>query len=392
MGLALIFVVTLASFAELTFAAETAPNTQFAFENGANSTGWINVDIVRGSQIFVPVTVNGHRTMAYLINGTPSRIDSRFAESINLNSQASQPNGAASAGTAAVEVQVGKLTMRQTTVQPGDFSQLSRTMGRPTPFWLGNELFNAMAIDIDYAHHRIAISNPAKVRKPMGAQEIPLVMTAGERTVPVSVEGASPSQFALWLGNSGDLIVYQSFYEAHKLLRGRRSSERFAGGIGAFNAEPIATLNGVQFAGVNFRQVPAAFVPDAISKVDSPLVSGGLGAPMLARFHLLIDYAHNRLYATPDPETLGTPLDKDRLGLVIRKEETGLVVTFVSPDSPAKAANFKAGEKVKLINGKPPDAWSYLALTMLRFTPAEVSFDFTMEDGGVRKVKSADFF
>jgi hypothetical protein len=89
------------------------------------------------------------------------------------------------------------------------------------------------------------------------------------------------------------LLVIPSYAEAHKLLEGRRTSPRLSGKF----IEPVATLDKVRFAGVDFANAPIALVPDAALPPAS--ISGGVGLPLLSHFRLIIDYSHQRLGIEP---------------------------------------------------------------------------------------------
>jgi hypothetical protein len=252
---------------------------------------------------------------------------------------------------------------------------------------LGEEAFNLVAVDIDYAHHRLAFRDPARLTKPARGVEVPLVELDGEHTVPLSINGAPPVQFELELGNvSGPLLVIPSYAEAHKLLEGRRTSQRLSGKF----IEPVVTLDKVRFAGVDFPNAPIALVPDAALPPAS--ISGGVGLPLLSHFRLIIDYSHHRLFAIPNAGAARAPFAKDRLGLVVAKQGDELGVTFVSPGSPAEAAGFAKGDKIAALDGKPAAVWSDLAIITLRFADSGSHFTFTMKDGAVRRVQATDFF
>jgi membrane-associated protease RseP (regulator of RpoE activity) len=257
---------------------------------------------------------------------------------------------------------------------------------------LGDDAFNELAVHIDFAHHRIAFSNPDHLVKPDGAIELPLTRVEGIPLVPFSIEGAPPAQFELGIGNSGELLVYQSYYESHKLLEGRNTSKRLAVGTGGFVHETVATLNRAEFAGLTFGSMPAAFIPLSQSRPKSDVIAGDLGLPVLARFRLILDYSHNRVYALPYADAAAAPFAKDRLGLSFDKEDIGFAVEFVAPNSPAQAAGFKVGNKIALINGKSAEAWPGTSFANLRYSRSGTNLVFTMQGGVVRQVKLADYF
>jgi S1-C subfamily serine protease len=117
-----------------------------------------------------------------------------------------------------------------------------------------------------------------------------------------------------------------------------------------------------------------------------------LGLPILARFRLIIDYSHGRLYAIPYADVRKAPFAKDRLGLSLNKEDAGFTVAFVAPNSPAQAAGFKVGDDVTLIDGKPAKVWPEKSFAALSYGASGTNLIFTMHGGGVRQVKLADYF
>src|SRR6202040_2649437 len=95
---------------------------------------------------------------------------------------------------------------------------------------LGEEVFNQVVVDIDYAHHRVAFLDPKTVTKPAGAIEVPLIELDGERVLPLSINGATPAQFELELGNViGPLLVTPVYAQAQKLLQDHPASQRLSG-------------------------------------------------------------------------------------------------------------------------------------------------------------------
>ena len=232
---------------------------------------------------------------------------------------------------------------------------------------LGDDAFHELAVDIDFAHHRIAFSNPANQTKPDGAVEVALIRVEDIPLVPVSLEGAPPAQFELGIGNSSEALVYQSYYDSHKLLDGRPASKRLAAGTGGFIVETVATLSRAEFAGFTFSGMPVAFIPASQTGTKSNVIAGDLGLPVLARFRLIIDYPHDRLYVVPYADAAKAPFAKDRLGLSLNKEDAEFAVAFVAPNSPAQAAGFKVGDKIAMIDGKSAQAWPGTSFAALRY-------------------------
>jgi hypothetical protein len=148
------------------------------FKGGASSSGWIDFTSYTNFGIYLPVKINGHDTMALLYGG-PSQIDTNFLASLGL-----MPKTEAAGSVGRITVQLGDLTLQNATVAQDDLQKQgydARILRRPVFFRLGEEVFNQVAVEIDFSHHRVAFRDPTKVIKPAGAVEIPLVELDGER-------------------------------------------------------------------------------------------------------------------------------------------------------------------------------------------------------------------
>jgi hypothetical protein len=362
-----------------------APVQTAVFKGGTASSGWIDFTPITNFGIYLPVKVNGHDAMALLYGG-PSNIDKNFVESVGLAPKKED----ASSGNV-IQIQIGDLTLQNAVAKPDDLQKQgydAKILGQPVLFRLGEEVFNQVVVDIDYAHHRVAFRDPWTVTKPAGAIEVPLIEVDGERVLPLSIDGAAPAQFELELGNViGPLMVTPAYAARQKLLEGRPTSQRMSGRY----SETVVSVDHLSFAGIDFAQVPIALIPD--SELPPPSITGGVGLPLLAKFRLIIDYQHSRLYASPNSGTTMTSIEKDRIGLVLDKKVTnGFSVAFVSPNSPAEAAGFKKGDKISLIDGKSFEAWPTQAIIKFQMADAGTIHIFTMADGTERHIKAVDFF
>ncbi len=202
--------------------------------------------------------------------GGPSNVDKSFAALTGLSPTPEGNRDAPRIG--GVAVAVGCLTLSDLTAAAVDVPpHFAKITGQAVPLMLGEEVFNRMVVDIDYAHHRLAFRDPADVSKPPRAVEVPVIELDGVRVVPLSINGAPPVQFELELGNvSGPLLVIPSYAQAHRLLEGHPTSQRLSGKF----VEPVVTLDHLSFAGVEFSKVPIALVPDAALPPTS--ISGGV--------------------------------------------------------------------------------------------------------------------
>lgn len=130
------------------------------FAHGALSTGWMDFELQDGKRIFLSATVNGHATKVLLATGLPvSDIDKTFAASIGLAYQAKDEKDGKDTDDSTVvygiKIQIGNMTLRDTSANGVDFAPLAKHIGHPLPLLLGDDVFDHSSVDIDFAHHRI---------------------------------------------------------------------------------------------------------------------------------------------------------------------------------------------------------------------------------------------
>ena len=299
------------------------PIPKATFRDGADTTGWLPFELYAGNRIFFPGRINGRDTILLLDSGASvSTMSSDYAKAIGIKPagqlSAGGSGGVGTAGFASgVHVQISNLEVPNLTVASIDLSPVAKRIGHAIPFVLGDEVFNELVVDIDFAHHRIAFRKPDSLVVPKSAQVVPLHRLIGNRSVPVSIEGQPPIECEFDLGNGSPLDLYPAYYQAHGTLDNRRTSKVLAGAVGGFHPEDVANLGKVGFAGVTFSDVPTNFTTDVASAANSNRVLGNIGLPLLARFRLLIDYSHDRLFAVPLAGASMVSFRKDRLGLAM---------------------------------------------------------------------------
>ena len=268
-------------------------------------SGWTSFEPRPDGRIVLPIKLDGHDAMALLDSGTSrSVIDKAYAASIGLKAHGDYPNNGAtglqtSGHIDTARIEVGGVVLNKVTLATLD---LAGAGGPSRPLILGEEVFNAAVVDIDFAHHRIAFRDPARFAMPPDAIEVPLVRDGDLRLTPVSIEGRPPALFEFDLGAGGTLAVSPAYARERNLLDGRPTSQGTVVGVGGAATETRTILREVIFAGVSFADIDAHFPQTWPSGTFSNRVKGVLGAVILSRFRLIVDYPHDWLYLVPNPD------------------------------------------------------------------------------------------
>jgi membrane-associated protease RseP (regulator of RpoE activity) len=168
----------------------------------------------------------------------------------------------------------------------------------------------------------------------------------------ISVEHGKPILAQFDLGNGSPLLLFPSYWTAHDLQHGRPSTEFLDGGVGGLAPETEISVDHLSVGGFTFEDVPTGLINADTGGLDSVRVQANIGLPVFRRFRLAIDFPHERLYVAPEPDMFDRPFDKDRAGLRIEPVETGGIVRFVAPGSPAAAQGWQIGDQIAEVDGK----------------------------------------
>jgi hypothetical protein len=330
-------------------------------------TNWIPFEFFDDNRLFIPIMVNGVGTVALLDSGASSTvIDQAFAKTVGVAPEgaigARGVGGSQEAAIGSATLSVGSATLKGLKVAVLPLAGMEPQLGHRLPVILGKEILGETVADIDFVNKRIAFVRADAYRPPAGSLELPLQVAAGGlRSVAVSVEGGPPIQAQFDLGAGSPLLLFSAFAQSHD-FGSRPRSARLSGGVGGVTREEVLTISRLTVAGVDFHDVPTSLGNPGASAIDSERVLANVGMPVWRRFHLAIDFQHDRLFVTPEPNAVNAPFRKDRTGLDLTESDKGLAVEFVSPGSPAEKAAWKVGDRILTVDGQAPSAgalWRY---------------------------------
>jgi len=394
---AMLLAILLAGGVRAQVLEQARPPASATFHGADSSSGWIAFDLYGGRLILFPAKVNGHAVTAVLDSGaTISVLDGGFAASIGLVGAGARSiaglHGNVQAGLIpGVSVDAGALTLKNLTIASVDMAPMSKVAERPLLFFLGDDAFNQLVVDIDFAARRLEFVDPQSFQAPQNATQVPLLRTRSAMATVVRVEGGPWVPVIFDLGDVTALDVYAAYSGPARLLQGRRASAALSSAIGGERSDIVASLSEVIFGGVRFANVPATF-PDRGDAVQPAAIAGRIGIGLLSRFRLMVDFPQNRLYVIPNADATTRPFAKDRLGLSMERDGEAFRVMFVAPGSPAAVAGFKTGDRVVAIDGKASSAWSLEQRLVLEDGAVGTRAEFTLDTGATRSLTLADYF
>ena len=277
---------------------------------------------------------------------------------------------------------------------------------------IGHDLFEHFPVLINYPRKYIEI-NPVKTQerwKKKGTAHLPLHFYKRkpyvELTIPQLNEPAVNGNFLIDTGLSDALWLFSKDLDFKKTLP---VFEDFLGtGINGDVYVKRGKIPSLVFGKTRLNQIKVAY--PKVKTFDSLTFErnrlGSIGAELLSRFKVLIDYPNKQLMLKPTVKTSdpfyynlsgielayeGTQIIKQRLPSVKRKGNTGndgieillqkryrlsfhpaLKVTYVRPNSPAEHASVQSGDVLIQINGRETHEMSLeKVLSILQKEPGE---------------------
>lgn len=385
--------------ADARFARPEAGARLARLPEGAAATEWMPIELFKERWIYLRGRVNGRETDLLLDSGAGMTVlDRAFAAAAGLQASgavaARGTGGVSEAGLLdGVTIELGGLTLGPMAAAVLDLSEIERKSGRAMPVILGKELFHAVTVDVDYPGRRIRFHDSARFRYEGPGRSTELLPGEdGHTSLRLAMEGGEPVVVGLDTGQGGALTVFGHYAGERGFLAGRPLSEVKSGGVGGFRIAKSATLASIRLAGYEIVGVPVQIrTGDVGGAFDTQRLAGNLGTGILNRFRVVFDYANGQLWLEPGAG-FGEPLPRDRAGLQLERDGDELVVDFVAPGSPAKAAGWVEGERVRALDSEPvgPEWWRVASRWQHAAdgTPAR----FTMADGTERTLVLRAYF
>ncbi len=261
-------------------------------------------------------------------------------------------------------IAVGGLVMEQPTAIVADIPNriVDRGAKQRLAGLIGPELIARRTVTIDYRKRLITLHPPGQARPAANAFITRLGFSLGPEglghpSVTATI-GQTDAELVLDTGASGGLFLSEEFINTHRPFRTGSKVIRFLspGGVGG-------TLMMQAGIGTTFRLGSETFQSPIIAGPASPgrdfrrsgiaHVSGLIGAQVLSRFIVTLDFPSSRAwfepFAGPEPVTTWRSV-----GLVLDKPEPSrLEVIDVLPGTPAERAGIRRGDRIASFGGQP---------------------------------------
>jgi predicted aspartyl protease len=361
-------------------------------EVSGGRSGPIPFWIDRRFHIRVDVTINGVPASAIIDSGAGrSVLDQGFADRQGL----AQRDGFSVAGVTGattgttvdrLEVQIGSASIRGISAGVLNLNAYSTPGDRTTDLIIGRDLFDDVAVSIDFERSTIELAKNYRNSAPRSPGD---ALDVGPRGTPyIDIEvGDRTLSAAFDLGYNGSLILSPDFVAETGLLVGRRVSTIASAGAEGMSISRLSTIPRIGIAGQTLHDVPLE-IPATWARPRPGIV----GLDILKRFRITTDYRRRRVWLDPIAALSSTPIPRDRSGIGATPNGSGLVVIHVAEGSPAQMSGLKVGDLIATINGERVDLPYILSHPRMGAQAAGTRYALGLGDGRILTVVLADYF
>ena len=254
-------------------------------------------------------------------------------------------------------------------------------LGRAIDGVLGFDFLSRFVTEIDYEEQRLRLHHPAAFSYQGDGSTVPMRIIGSQPHIEASIKlGASPpiqGLFMLDTGSGGALTLNGPFAEQHDIATALAKVVRFdgAGGIGGQSSRLVGRIESAAIGELRFDQPIVTISLDAEGSGANERLAGLIGARILSRCTLFLDYDREQVILEPNAHH-GEPFEWDRSGLTLITEKGdfhAFKVQSVVASSPAAEAGIRQGDVVVEVEDRAADQWTLETLKELFQTGETVS-------------------
>lgn len=354
---------------------------------GPSSAVTIPFELVN-RHVVIQVKVNNSRALSFVLDTGDkfAIIDLERAKELGLTLQ-----GELRAAGAGSERPTGAFVKDSTFTIPGlaGFTQpvnialpvrhMASRMGQDFDGILGSEFIKEFVLELDYQARVIKLHNKDKFNYTGPGESIPIKLNGAGHPIidgEVTPIGSDPvkGKFVLDIGSGAALILYSPFVVEHHLPGPDQKTIKAigVGGAGGASNGRIGRVTELKIGAFKISNLTTMFSEDKEGALASSAVLGNIGAQVMSKFRLLLDYSHDRIIFEPN-STFPEGFERAFSGLAMvaeGKDYRTFRITDLLDNAPATEAGLQKNDVITAIDGKPATELTLTRLNEMFERPA----------------------
>jgi hypothetical protein len=232
-----------------------------------------------------------------------------------------------------------------------NYAILTAVYGERIDGIIGFSIFSRYIIKLDYDSLQLSFHTKGTIRYPRGGYLLkPAISQLVAQSLRVKDEKTIISRFIYDMGAGVCMLMSKDFIDDSVFIdkRKRRWVKQGEGLGGKIDME-LLVIKEVKLGPYRFRNVPVYIFDDENNVTSYPYMGGLIGNDILRRFNVIINYAKNDIYITPNSRYTD-PFDYSYSGVELYLIDGLILVGDVAKGSPAEAAGLKEGDQVIAVN------------------------------------------
>jgi len=342
------------------------------------------------NHIYADVSVDGKGPYQFIFDtGGVNLLTPPLAKELGLKSEGQMQGNGAGAGhmdvglTKVSALQLGDATVKDQVFAVIPLDQMSVTEGIPMPGMVGYETFRRFVTRVDYGAGKITLIKPDGFDPKDAGTPIPFAFDGNTIEVQATYHGAT-GKFTIDTGSRASLTVNGPFAAKYNLAGNGKGIDAVTGwGIGGPTRSIALRGDSMSIGPMVVSGAVVEVSTDKGGDFAAGSIAGNIGAGILKRYIVTLDYEHSTMYLKPVTEPVADLDTFDRAGLWINQSDDGYKVVDITKGAPAESAGLKVDDDIVAVDGKPARSIPlYEMRRQLRDQAAGTVVTFTVKRGG----------
>ena len=310
------------------------------------------------NHIYADVKVNDKGPYQFIFDtGGMNLLTPPLVTTLGLKSEGQMQGGGAGSGhmdvgmTKVTSLSLGKAQVKDQVFLVMPLNSMSNIEGVAMPGMVGFETFRRFVTVVDYGKGTITLIKPDKFDPKDAGAPVKFEFNGNGVDAPATYNGV-PGVYTIDTGSRSSLTLNGPFAKEHGFDKGGMDAVT-GWGVGGPSRAVAVRGGDLKLGGYDIKHPVVEVSTDKGGAFAGKNEAGNIGAGILKRFVVTLDYEHMTMYVKPVSVPVADLDTFDRSGMWINEDGAGYKVVDVTRGAPAEKAGLKVDDEIVAIDGKP---------------------------------------